>query len=64
MLNQEQLTGFIRHALTLAGGVLVTKGLIDEQTMLEGVGILMSAIGFIWSFRNKTPKKDIFDVNE
>lgn len=52
-MKNEQISGFIRHALTLVGGIFVTKGLVDEQTMMEGVGILMSAIGFIWSFKSK-----------
>jgi hypothetical protein len=52
-MMSEQIAGFIRHTLTLVGGIAVAKGLMDEQMMLEGVGILMSAIGFVWSFKAK-----------
>ena len=52
-MNQEQVQGFIRHLLTLVGGVFVTKGAIDEQTMLEEVGAVMTLGAFIWSFRTK-----------
>jgi hypothetical protein len=52
-MMSEQIAGFIRHTLTLVGGIAVAKGLMDEQTMLEGIGILMSVIGFVWSFKAK-----------
>lgn len=57
MKMSEQIAGFIRHTLTLVGGIAVAKGLMDEQTMLEGVGILMSAIGYVWSFKAKDSAK-------
>jgi len=59
MFSQEQVMGFIRHALTLAGGVLVTKGVVDETQVLEAVGAIITLIGFAWSFRNKAEKKSI-----
>lgn len=52
-MSNEQIKGFVRHTLTLVGGILVAKGVIDEGTMLEGVGIVMSVIGYIWSFKEK-----------
>ena len=52
-MNSEQIKGFIRHTLTLVGGIIVAKGLVDEQTIAEGVGIAMSLIGYIWSFYDK-----------
>lgn len=58
MFGKDQIFGFIRHALTLAGGVLVTKGVVDEASMLEAVGAIITLIGFAWSFRDKAEKKD------
>lgn len=52
-MNSEQIKGFIRHTLTLVGGIIVAKGLVDEQTIAEGVGIAMSLIGYVWSFYDK-----------
>lgn len=50
MLTQEQIYGILRHVLTTAGGALVAKGVVDEGMMLEGVGIVMSIVGFVWSY--------------
>ena len=52
-MNSEQIKGFIRHTLTLVGGIIVAKGLVDEQTMMEGVGLAMGVIGYVWSFYDK-----------
>ena len=52
-MNREQILGFIRHGLTLVGGVLVTNGVIDEQTLLEVVGAAVTLISFGWSFASK-----------
>jgi hypothetical protein len=48
-LSKEQLLGIIRHALTFVGGILVTKGLIDEATVTEVIGGVMTLTGSIWS---------------
>jgi len=46
--------GIIRHILTFVGGILVAKGLLSEELMLEAVGALTTIVGFIWSFlKNK-----------
>jgi hypothetical protein len=31
-LTKEQLLGILRHTLTFVGGILITKGIIDEAT--------------------------------
>lgn len=49
-MNQEQVLGLLRHVLTVAGGALVTKGLLDESMLLEGVGLVTSIVGFVWSY--------------
>lgn len=54
MLNSEQIKGFLRHTLTLVGGIFVAKGWVDDATMLEGVGLVMGVVGYIWSFYDKT----------
>lgn len=53
MFTQDQILGFIRHALTLAGGALVTNGMFTESELLEAVGAAATLIGFFWSWRVK-----------
>ena len=53
----EKIKGLIRHILTFLGGYLVTSGLIDEATLTEVVGGLMTLIGFVWSFLSKNEKE-------
>jgi hypothetical protein len=53
MFTKDQILGFIRHALTLAGGSIVTNGLFTESEMLEAVGAAITLIGFIWSWYSK-----------
>ena len=55
-MNQEQVLGIVRHILTALGGVLVTKGVVDEGTMTTAVGALATLAGVVWSFiaKNKT----------
>jgi len=39
----------LRHALTLAGGVLITKGIADEGTVQALVGGTMAALSVGWA---------------
>lgn len=52
-LSKEQILGIIRHALTFIGGIVVMKGLIDEATIMEIVGGVMTLTGTIWSIVDK-----------
>lgn len=49
-LNQEQIMGFIRHGLTIVGGVLIAKGWADSELMSQAVGALMGLAGVAWSW--------------
>lgn len=44
----EQFTPFIRYALQLGAGALVTSGHIDESAAQQVVGIGMSLAGLVW----------------
>lgn len=48
-LTKEQILGITRHALTFIGGILVMKGLVDETTVTEIVGGVITLTGTIWS---------------
>jgi len=52
-MNKEQVLGLLRHTLTVLGGVLVTRGYIDDSMLAEGAGIITSLVGFIWSVVSK-----------
>lgn len=55
-MNWEMIAAFIRHALTLGAGVLVTNGWIDGDTSVALVGAVMTLIGIGWSFWAKFGK--------
>lgn len=48
-LTKEQILGIIRHTLTFVGGILITKGLVDETTVTEIIGGVITLTGAIWS---------------
>ena len=50
---QEKVLGILRHALTFVGGLIVTKGFIDESLYLELSGALLTIIGGVWSVLSK-----------
>ena len=49
-MNSTQVMGFVRHVLTFAGGWVVAQGWLDEGTMMELVGAVVTVVGVIWSF--------------
>ena len=52
-LTQQQVLGIVRHILTFGGGILVTKGLLDEGMVAEISGAVITLIGAIWSIIEK-----------
>jgi hypothetical protein len=52
-MNKETILGIVRHILTTAGGVLVTKGVTDDSNAQAIVGGIIAAIGVIWSIVQK-----------
>jgi len=52
-LTKEQILGIVRHGLTFIGGILVMKGLVDETTITEIIGGLITLTGTIWSIISK-----------
>jgi hypothetical protein len=55
-LTKEQILGIVRHGLTFIGGILITKGLIDESTATEIIGGVITLAGTIWSVIEKNNK--------
>ena len=54
-LTKEQFLGIVRHTLTFVGGILITKGLIDEAASQEVIGGVLTLVGTIWSIVIKKP---------
>jgi len=52
-MNKEQVLGIVRHALTFIGGILLTKGIIDESALNEVIGGAITLTGTIWSIVEK-----------
>jgi hypothetical protein len=52
-LTKEQVLGIVRHTLTFVGGIVVMKGLVDEATVTEIIGGVMTLTGTIWSIIDK-----------
>lgn len=51
-MGQQIALGMIRHALTLAGGYLVARG-VDGAAVDAMIGGLTAAAGLIWSALEK-----------
>ena len=43
----------VRHVLTFAGGYLVTKGVLDEGTLNELIGGIITVGGIVWGILEK-----------
>jgi hypothetical protein len=52
-LTKEQVLGIVRHTLTFVGGIVVMKGLVDETSVTEIIGGVMTLTGTIWSIIDK-----------
>jgi hypothetical protein len=48
-MNSDQILGIVRHVLTAAGGILVSKGYVDDANLQLTVGALATIIGVVWS---------------
>lgn len=49
-MNAEQFGGLVRTLLSFGGGMLVSRGIIDQATMLSLVGALVTLATFGWSW--------------
>ena len=53
-MTKEQILVILRHVLTFGGGFIVAKGWIDEGTLTELIGGLMTLVGAGWSIFTKS----------
>lgn len=55
-MKKEIVLGIVRHTLTFVGGILVMKGIVDETTLTEIIGGVMTLVGGVWSIVSKSGK--------
>lgn len=53
-MSNDQAAGILRHILTFAAGLAVSKGYIDSETALAISGGIIAAFGVLWSWKSKT----------
>ena len=52
-MSQDQVLGIVRHVLTTVGGIVVSKGITDTNTMTAIVGGVVAFVGVVWSITSK-----------
>jgi len=52
-LTKEQILGILRHILTFGGGLLIMKGIGDENLWSEITGSVITLVGGVWSIVEK-----------
>ena len=52
-MKKEQVLGIIRHTLTFVGGLLVMRGLVDDNTLEALISGVMTITGIVWSILDK-----------
>lgn len=53
MFPSSVVTSFVRHVLTLFGGILIANGWIDEATWTELMGSILVIFAYGWSYVDK-----------
>lgn len=49
-MNKLAILGLVRHLLTFGGGFLVANGSVDNGTVQEIIGGVVTVLGALWSF--------------
>lgn len=52
-MDRATVEGLVRHLLTAAGGYLVAKGVLDDGTLTEVIGGVVTVAGAVWSIWDK-----------
>jgi len=52
-MSKEKWYSVIRHTLTFVGGILVTKGIVDESVAEQIISGIMTLTGLIWGQLDK-----------
>lgn len=49
-MSKDVWMGFVRHVLTMLGGVFIAKGWVTEAMWPEVLGAVMTLVGFVASY--------------
>jgi hypothetical protein len=52
-MNAAMIAGLARHLLTAVGGIAVSKGWVDNETLVTVAGAVATLIGVAWSLLAK-----------
>ena len=52
-MNKDQILGIVRHVLTFGGGLLVMKGVVEDDIIQDVTGAAITFVGTVWSFIDK-----------
>lgn len=52
-MKKEQVLGLLRHTLTFAGAILISKGLASDEVVAEISGAVLTLISAVWSVVSK-----------
>jgi hypothetical protein len=57
-MNQEQMSGIVRHILTFAAGYAISRGWVTDDTASQIIAGAVALLGAWWSVKsNQTGKK-------
>ncbi len=59
IITKQVVKGLIKIALMTVGGVIVSRGYMDNDTMQQLIGAVMAAVGGFWTTTNNVTKVQI-----
>lgn len=54
LIPKELVQSFIRHALTTVGGIMLSKGWIDQSMVDSLIGLGVGGAGILWAYFTHT----------
>lgn len=56
-MDQADILAIVRHVLTAAGGILVTRGVIDDGQLQMAIGGVLAIAPVIWALVQKRQQR-------
>jgi flagellar motor component MotA len=57
-MNSDQISGLVRHLITVVGGIFITKGYADSAQIEIIAGAVAALFAIVWSHRSKRVKQE------
>lgn len=61
-MTQDQIIAALRNALSFFGGVAVSKGWVDSNTLLQAGGLIAPVVGMYFAWRASSAKAQVEKV--